>query len=332
MSRQKLFTVAIAFAVAGLPMSGLAAAQERTSNGNTTGSAVPRSDGGGGSAAPRDSGGGGSVSGGTSSGDVSSGSSVGNTGWTAPSSSSSIPSTMGSNQPPVRYGEQSGRTRSSGSTTSGTATPRSSGGSAPRGESSTSSGSGSSGRTASSGSSESGSSRRAVPAYSRPRGDRPVTGEAVDRGSVPPAGGGGGGIHYPYYPYYPWGFWGPGYGFGLGYLYYDPFWGGYGYGYGHPGGYYGGGGGGGGYSLSQSSSSETGAVRLKIKQKQAEIYVDGYYVGLVDSYDGSFQKLTLDSGGHKLELKADGYEPLQFDVVIAPGETVTYKGELKRIQ
>ncbi len=129
---------------------------------------------------------------------------------------------------------------------------------------------------------------------------------------------------------YPWGFWGPGYGFGLGYLYYDPFWGGYGYGYGDPG-YYGGGGGG-GYSLSQSSSSETGAVRLKIKQKEAQIYVDGYYVGVVDSYDGSFQKLTLDSGGHKLELKADGYEPLQFDVVIAPGETVTYKGELKRIQ
>ena len=72
--------------------------------------------------------------------------------------------------------------------------------------------------------------------------------------------------------------------------------------------------------------------RLKIKPKQAQIYVDGYYVGVVDSFDGAFQKLTLDGGGHKLELKADGYEPLQFDVLITPGETVTYKGELKRIQ
>jgi hypothetical protein len=156
-----------------------------------------------------------------------------------------------------------------------------------------------------------------------------VTGEAVDRGSVPPAGGGGGGWYpsYPYYPYYPWGFWGAGYGFGLGYLYYDPFWDSYGYGYGYPMV----GGGGGGYSTSQSSS-ETGAVRLKINPKQAQIYVDGYYVGIVDSYDGSFQKLNLEGGGHKLELKADGYEPLQFDVLITPGETVTYKGTLKRVR
>lgn len=159
-----------------------------------------------------------------------------------------------------------------------------------------------------------------------------MTGEAVER-TLPPAGGGGGG-NIIYYPYYPWGFWGPGYGFGLGYLYYDPFWGGYGYGYGDPygyGGYYGGGGGGGGYSSSRSSD-EQGSVRLKIKQKEAKIFVDGNYVGVIDSYDGNFQKLTLDSGSHKLELKADGFEPLQFDVLISPGETVTYKGELKRIQ
>jgi hypothetical protein len=158
-----------------------------------------------------------------------------------------------------------------------------------------------------------------------------VTGEAVERGSVPPAGGGGGG-NYPYYPYYPWGFWGPGYGFGLGYLFYDPFYGGYGYGYGDPG--YFGGGGGGGYGIGQSSSSssDTGSVRLKINPKQAQIFIDGYYVGIVDSYDGAFQKLSLDGGGHKVEVKADGYEPLQFDVLVTPGETATYKGEMKRIQ
>jgi hypothetical protein len=29
---------------------------------------------------------------------------------------------------------------------------------------------------------------------------------------------------------------------------------------------------------------------------------------------------------------AEGYEPLQFEVLVSPGETATYKGELKRIQ
>jgi hypothetical protein len=161
-----------------------------------------------------------------------------------------------------------------------------------------------------------------------------VTGEAAERGSVPPAGGGGNYPvypSYPYYPYYPWGFWGPGYGFGLGYLYYDPFFGG-GYGYGYPGDYgYVSGGGSGGYSVSESHR-DNGSLRLKINPRDAQIYIDGFYVGVVDSYDGAFQKLGLEGGSHKVELKADGYEPLQFDVLVTPGETATYKGEMKRIQ
>ncbi len=106
-----------------------------------------------------------------------------------------------------------------------------------------------------------------------------MTGEVAERGSVPGGGGGGypGYPSYPYYPYYPWGFWGPGYGFGLGYLYYDPWFSSYGYGYGDPG-YYSGGGGSGGYSVSQSYR-ENGNLRLKINPKQAQIFVDGYYVG-----------------------------------------------------
>ena len=153
---------------------------------------------------------------------------------------------------------------------------------------------------------------------------------------MPPSnGGGGGGIYYPVYPYYPyygWGFWGAGYGYGLGYLYYDPWYGGGygGYGWGDP--YaYSGGGGSGGYAIS-NSYKESGNLRLKIDPKKAQIYVDGYYVGVVDSFDGAFQKLSLDSGNHKIELKADGFEPLQFEVLITPGETSTYKGDMKRIK
>ena len=114
-----------------------------------------------------------------------------------------------------------------------------------------------------------------------------------------------------------------------------------GYGYGYPGygyGYgagYGGGYGGGGYSGSggySQSYQDTGSLRLKIKPRQGQVYVDGYFVGDVDSFDGTFQKLNIDGGGHRIEIKADGFEPLQFEVLITPGETVTYKGEMKRIQ
>jgi hypothetical protein len=143
------------------------------------------------------------------------------------------------------------------------------------------------------------------------------------------------GYYYPY-GYYPYGYFGYGFGYGLGYMY-NPYWsplgGGFGYGgYGYGDPYSTGDYGGGGSGSYGREPRDTGSLRLKIKPREAQVYVDGYLVGDVDSFDGAFQKLGIESGGHKVELKADGYQPLQFDVLITPGETVTYKGEMKRIQ
>ncbi len=53
---------------------------------------------------------------------------------------------------------------------------------------------------------------------------------------------------------------------------------------------------------------------------------------MVDSFDGAFQKLGIEGGSHKIELKAEGLRTAEFEVLITPGETVTYKGEMKRIK
>jgi hypothetical protein len=175
-----------------------------------------------------------------------------------------------------------------------------------------------------------------VPSYARPRDGQPVVGTAVPRGSVPAAPPGGGVTVTPGY-----------YG-----GFYDPWW--YGAGaYGAYGGYYGGryGYGGGGYSgyydpwyggdpmyggsdpqSSYNTYADEGSLRLKIKPRNAEVYVDGYFVGVVDDFDGIFQRLHIDSGPHRIEVRAPGYEPLAFDVRITPDHKTTYEGELKRIQ
>jgi hypothetical protein len=197
----------------------------------------------------------------------------------------------------------------------------------------------------------------AVPAYSRPRDDRNVTGRAVPRtGPIPDDDHNHGSGYYPYYPgyiydpyysfYYDpfysarYGYWAPyGYGYGLGYFSYDPFlFGAFGYPY-SSGAYdpysYGGGGygGGGGGSSSGSSSSQvypgSGSIRLKIKPRNAEVFIDGLSVGRIDSFDGVFQRLDVQAGPHKIELRAEGYQTEQFDVIVTNGETVTYKGDLK---
>jgi hypothetical protein len=161
-----------------------------------------------------------------------------------------------------------------------------------------------------------------VPTYSRPRDGNAPVGTAVPRGTTPPRPGTG--------LFVPGGYYGGYYG---GYGYYDPY--GYNGGYGYYGGYYDPwyGGyptypqGGGTYT-----SIDEGSLRLKIKPKQGEVYVDGYYVGVVDDFDGIFQRLHLDSGAHRIEVRAPGYEPLAFDVYITADHTTTYQGELKKIQ
>ncbi|MEO8522912.1 MAG: PEGA domain-containing protein [Acidobacteriota bacterium] len=303
-----------------------AQAGSRTSNGDTVGSAVPRDSGG--SSAGASSPGGGFSSG--SNAEVPGG-------WM-----SSAPARQAQPAPRSDIAEQ--RRGGGGGARTGQAVPRGSAGSG--GSTASSAGARDGGRDRGDG--------RATPTYSRPRDGRDVQGTAVERrGAVRGGGGGGGGAYYPgviYDPYYSYfyspyyspssSYWSPyGYGFGLGYFAYDPFLSG-GYGRGPYGGYpYGGYG---GYDPDQGSYGQggygsagqyrgVGSLRLRVKPSDAQVYVDGYYTGVVDSFDGAFQRLTIEAGAHKVEIRADGYEPVQVDVMVLPDETITYKGELKRI-
>src|SRR5438477_2997 len=97
------------------------------------------------------------------------------------------------------------------------------------------------------------------------------------------------------------------------------------YGYGSGYGY-----GGGSPTYSSSRSYDEGAVRIKVKPREASVYVDGYYTGRVDDFDGVLQKLHLSAGPHRIEVRLQGYEALVFDVRIEPDQTVTYHGDLRK--
>jgi hypothetical protein len=71
-----------------------------------------------------------------------------------------------------------------------------------------------------------------------------------------------------------------------------------------------------------------GDVRLLVRPRHAEVYVDGYYAGIVDNFDGIFQRLTLESGPHQIEIAAPGFEPQVFDVYVDPTRTVDLHGDL----
>ena len=78
------------------------------------------------------------------------------------------------------------------------------------------------------------------------------------------------------------------------------------------------------------SHDESGALRLKVKPDTGSVYLDGELVGLVNKYDGLFQKLHLDGGNHRVEIRAPGYKALTFNVRIEVDHTETYRGELEK--
>ena len=53
-----------------------------------------------------------------------------------------------------------------------------------------------------------------------------------------------------------------------------------------------------------------------------------HYAGLVDDFDGTFQQLRLESGGHKIEIRMPGFEDLEMDVHVQPGRTITLQEDL----
>ncbi len=68
-----------------------------------------------------------------------------------------------------------------------------------------------------------------------------------------------------------------------------------------------------------------GSLRIVDAPRNAQVFVDGYYAGVVDEYDGVFQHLNLEPGAHHIEIEVDpGSAPIAFDVRIEPGRTMTF--------
>jgi hypothetical protein len=58
------------------------------------------------------------------------------------------------------------------------------------------------------------------------------------------------------------------------------------------------------------SGAPDASIRIEATPKDAkaaEVYVDGYYAGIVDDFDGMLQSLPLSPGGHDIALYLDGY-------------------------
>jgi hypothetical protein len=76
---------------------------------------------------------------------------------------------------------------------------------------------------------------------------------------------------------------------------------------------------------------DTGAVRLRVKPVETEVYVNGYYAGVVDDFDGVLQRLHLPGGEHQIALRRAGYQLFTLRVRVRRGETLDIVDEMRRL-
>jgi hypothetical protein len=66
-------------------------------------------------------------------------------------------------------------------------------------------------------------------------------------------------------------------------------------------------------------------LRIQVQPKQAEVYIDGYLVGTVDSFDGVFQRLDVPLGEHEISIYAPGYRTITQRMLFRPRESYHIK-------
>lgn len=74
------------------------------------------------------------------------------------------------------------------------------------------------------------------------------------------------------------------------------------------------------------------ALRFQVTPENAEIFLDGYYVGTVDDFDGMFQRLHLGPGEHDIELYLNGYRSVRQKLLVQPGATFRVRYAMEELK
>jgi hypothetical protein len=75
----------------------------------------------------------------------------------------------------------------------------------------------------------------------------------------------------------------------------------------------------------------TSSMRLQVTPRDADVFVDGYYAGKVDEFDGTFQRLRVEPGEHEIQLFFPGHRIYTQKVYLQPGNTFNVRHTMVRL-
>ena len=63
------------------------------------------------------------------------------------------------------------------------------------------------------------------------------------------------------------------------------------------------------------------SLRVQVTPRETEVFIDNYYAGTVDDFDGLFQRLHVEPGAHDITLWHEGYRTVRQRIYIQPTGT-----------
>ena len=72
-------------------------------------------------------------------------------------------------------------------------------------------------------------------------------------------------------------------------------------------------------------------MKTEVTPKATEVYVDGYYAGVADQFDGAFTRLHTSPGGHAVTLRLDGYRTVTQNIYVRPDSTFKLKEAMEKL-
>mgnify|MGYP003586438840 CR=1 FL=1 len=84
------------------------------------------------------------------------------------------------------------------------------------------------------------------------------------------------------------------------------------------------------YGYSTGSVSIYGGVSFDIQPSDADLFINGEYVGQVGDFNPYSEPLTLTPGVHRIAVQRDGFRPMEWEIEVQPGQVIPYRGEMER--
>ena len=79
----------------------------------------------------------------------------------------------------------------------------------------------------------------------------------------------------------------------------------------------------------RDGENQEGYLRLEVEPQSSQVFVDGLYAGTVSDFRRGGGG-TLDSGPHRIEFRAEGYDSQSVELRIRANDVLSYRGTLTR--